>query len=96
MVRTTSTWWKAILSIILRYSIIAFCWCAYLGYRYDSFDAERTKMKHRHPETGQWISHEEWLKLQKQEMPEHPDFDDWDDFEDFDQFDELGYDEEPS
>jgi len=53
-------------------------------------------MKHRHPETGQWISHEEWLKLQKQEMPEHPDFDDWDDFEDFDQFDELGYDEEPS
>jgi hypothetical protein len=47
-------------------------------------------MRHRHPDTGRWISHEEWLRLQE-EQEEREAYDDWDDFDDFDEFDEEEY-----
>jgi hypothetical protein len=45
-------------------------------------------MRYRHPDTGKFISREEWLELQNDERG---DVDDWDDFEDFDSFDEEEY-----
>lgn len=45
-------------------------------------------MRYRDPETGKFISREEYLALQ---ADERGDFDDWDDFEDFDQLDEEDY-----
>jgi hypothetical protein len=45
-------------------------------------------MHYRHPDTGQFISREEYLAL---EAGERGDVDDWDDFEDFQEFDEEEY-----
>jgi len=50
-------------------------------------------MRHRHPDTGRWISHEEWLRIKEQKEQERADYDDWDDFDDFDSFDEQEYEE---
>jgi hypothetical protein len=52
-------------------------------------------MKFYHPETGELISYDEWLKL-NEEMPEpttydNREFDDWDDFADFREFEEGEY-----
>ena len=41
---------------------------------------------YRHPETGEIISYEEWLRYYESAFE---DFDDWDDFSDFDNFDEM-------
>ena len=41
--------------------------------------------QYRHPETGEFISYEEWRELQFEE------FDDWEDFEDWDSFGEEEY-----
>lgn len=43
-------------------------------------------MKYRNPDTGAFITEEEWLALQQQD-----DFDDWEDFDDFREFDEEEY-----
>lgn len=43
-------------------------------------------MRYRDPDTGRFISREEWLELQNDERA---DFDDWDDFADFQEFDEA-------
>jgi len=45
-------------------------------------------MQYRHPDTGVFITREEWLELQ---ADERGDVDDWDDFEDFREFDEVEY-----
>ena len=44
-------------------------------------------MPYRDPDTGKFISREEWLELQD----DRPDFDDWDDFDDFDFWEEEEY-----
>jgi hypothetical protein len=44
--------------------------------------------RYRDPDTGKFISREEYLELQ---ADERGDVDDWDDFEDFREFDEEEY-----
>lgn len=45
-------------------------------------------MRYRNPDTGKYISREEYLALQ---ADERGDVDDWDDFEDFDTLNEEDY-----
>lgn len=46
-------------------------------------------IRYRDPDTGQFVTYDEWL--QKQEPDYSDEFDDWDDFADFDRFDEGEY-----
>jgi hypothetical protein len=48
-------------------------------------------VKYRDPDTGRFISREEYLSI---EADERGDVGDWDDFEDFQEFDEEEYGEE--
>jgi len=48
-------------------------------------------IRYKHPDTGKFISREEYLELQ---ADERGDVDDWDDFEDFREFDEEEYGDE--
>jgi hypothetical protein len=45
-------------------------------------------MIYRDPETGRFITREQWESLQEEVYSE---FDDWEDFEDFEHFDEEEY-----
>lgn len=47
-------------------------------------------MAYRDPDTGRFITQEQWEAIEEARMTE---FDDWDDFEEFDAIDEYEYEE---